>query len=461
MKVSFSLSGAKAKSSAVGAAPPLKQPTAFASLDDDEHVDAAPTSAASSSRGRLDVNKKLVAQRGTFKVPKLPKLHDTDDVEMKDGEDESSAGQEEAEEAKMSKALRKRIEEEKRVDQTVFEYDEVWDKMQEAKLRQKEAKAVESKERKPKYIANLLQSATTRKLDYIRAEEKAIQREREAEGDEFADKDAFVTQAYKDQMAEVRRAEEEEKRREALEKAKKAPSTGMTHFYAQLLKQSEEQHAATVAATITEPEPTSPTSPSTSLTIKRPTIGPAPPPGQQGQNLTIQKPLNLAPISDAELARSAAAEGKDVELNDDGQIVDKRELLSAGLNLSAPNTRRLGLRLSQTKTSASQSGSKDGKDGDIAHRAVGTAASRKEINERRLREVARQAEEEAERVKEERDRLEREREARVVAKRNTEQDVMSARERYLARKRRKLEGDVDGEVGGDVDGKPPDSIMAQ
>lgn len=41
-----------------------------------------------------------------------------------------------------------------------------------------------------------------------------IQREREAEGDEFADKDKFVTQAYKDQMAEVRRAEAEEKKRE-------------------------------------------------------------------------------------------------------------------------------------------------------------------------------------------------------------------------------------------------------
>ncbi len=43
-----------------------------------------------------------------------------------------------------------------------------------------------------------------------------IQREREAEGDEFRDKDAFVTQAYKDQMAEVRRAEEEEKQREGM-----------------------------------------------------------------------------------------------------------------------------------------------------------------------------------------------------------------------------------------------------
>lgn len=43
-----------------------------------------------------------------------------------------------------------------------------------------------------------------------------MQREREAEGDEFNDKEAFVTQAYKDQMAEVRKAEEEEKLREGM-----------------------------------------------------------------------------------------------------------------------------------------------------------------------------------------------------------------------------------------------------
>ena len=41
-----------------------------------------------------------------------------------------------------------------------------------------------------------------------------IQRERDAEGDEFADKEAFVTQAYKDQLAEMQRAEEEERQRE-------------------------------------------------------------------------------------------------------------------------------------------------------------------------------------------------------------------------------------------------------
>ena len=58
--------------------------------------------------------------------------------------------------------------------------------------------------------------ATTRKLDHWRAEEKKYQREREMEGDEFTDKEQFVTQAYKDQMEAVRLAEEEEKKREGV-----------------------------------------------------------------------------------------------------------------------------------------------------------------------------------------------------------------------------------------------------
>jgi len=43
-----------------------------------------------------------------------------------------------------------------------------------------------------------------------------LQHEREMEGDQFADKEAFVTQAYKDQVAEIRRAEEEEKKSEGM-----------------------------------------------------------------------------------------------------------------------------------------------------------------------------------------------------------------------------------------------------
>ncbi|KAJ7709872.1 coiled-coil domain-containing protein 55-domain containing protein, partial [Mycena rosella] len=373
MKLSFSLA-TKPKATPAAQPPSLKRPAAFA-LDDDEPIDAAPT-ASSADKGTA-ANKKLLAQN-----------------------------------VQSSRTMQKRMEAEKRVDQTVYEYDEVWDKMQESKLRQKEAKEVASKDRKPKYIHGLLASASTRRLDYLRAEEKMMQHEREAEGEEFADKESFVTQAYKDQMAEVRAAEEEEKKRDELLKKQGGGSSGLAHFYRKLLEDSEQKHEATVAAT------------------SKPIIGPTP-------NLTITKPPDFTPISDLELAKKARDEGKEVELNDDNQIVDKRDLLVAGLNLSAPNTRRLGDR--------STSGKDKNAEEVQAHRAVGTAASRREINERRAREIQQQMEAEEERMKSEKERADHEATQRIIAKRNNEDAVQSARERYLQRKRQRLETDVEAQ----------------
>lgn len=113
MKVSFSLASSKAKASKpVGDAPSLKRPVAFASLEDDEPVGAVGTASGSNS-SKTPANKQLIAQ---------------------------TVG--------MSKAMKRQIEEEKKVDATVFEYDEVWDKMQEAKARQKVVKEVDTTERK-------------------------------------------------------------------------------------------------------------------------------------------------------------------------------------------------------------------------------------------------------------------------------------------------------------------------
>ncbi|KAJ3725928.1 coiled-coil domain-containing protein 55-domain containing protein [Lentinula raphanica] len=368
-KLSFSLN--KPKTAAPVNPPSLKQPAGFAAFDDDEPVNAAPI--ASSSKETVSANKKLLAQN-----------------------------------VLTSKKLKKQMEEEKKVDATVYEYDEVWDKMQMAKLQQKEAKEADPQRKKPKYIHDLLSSAATRRLDHLRAEEKMMQRERELEGDQFADKESFVTQAYKDQMEEVRKAEEEEKRRDELKK-KQGKGTGLAQFYHKLLEDSEQIHEATVAAT------------------QKPTIGP------QGPlpNMTITKPPDLTPLSDLELARIAREEGKVVELNDDNQIVDKRDLLSGGLNLSGTNTRNLKMRSSTQSDTNS--------DEVQVHRAVGTAASRREINERRNREIERQMEEEHERIEKEREREEHDKTQRLIAKRNTEEDVESARARYLERKRRKLE----------------------
>ena len=60
----------------------------------------------------------------------------------------------------------------------------------------------------------LLDSAEVRKRDFLIAQEKKYKKERETEGDEFAGKEKFVTNAYKRQQEDTRKAEQEEKQRE-------------------------------------------------------------------------------------------------------------------------------------------------------------------------------------------------------------------------------------------------------
>jgi hypothetical protein len=116
MKVSFSLNKPKPSGSAAAtpaAAPSLKRPAAFGSADDDEPIDAAPTSSSDARNNGVAANKQLLAKN-----------------------------------VMTSKTMKKKMEAEMKVDATVFEYDEVWDRMQEVKQRQKEAKELEAIERK-------------------------------------------------------------------------------------------------------------------------------------------------------------------------------------------------------------------------------------------------------------------------------------------------------------------------
>ncbi|CAE6420985.1 unnamed protein product [Rhizoctonia solani] len=343
----------------------------------------------------------------------------------------------------VSRKAQRKMDAELKVDSTVFQYDEVWDGMKLAEAKSKAQKEDNPEARKPKYMKNLLDSAATRRLDHLRAEEKLMQREREAEGDEFADKEKFVTQAYKDQMAEVRRAEAEEKAREEAERKKnKGLGGGMTHFYKRLLEDSSRSHDAAVAATTSESTPSLESTPTTSAPGR---IGPVPVP-----NLTVTrptrgpKPLEVAPNPDevlkseetktkGETKTMIIADGTEVEINDNNEVVDKRELLSAGLNLSAPNTRNLSL------LRAIHGSSNKADEPVVVHRAAGVAASKEEIRKRQQRQLEVQLEEERKRVKEEQEREEREERERIIRKRNDEGAVNDARERYLARKRRKLE----------------------
>ncbi|KAJ9142032.1 hypothetical protein NKR19_g7342, partial [Coniochaeta hoffmannii] len=108
----------------------------------------------------------------------------------------------------LSSALtsRKHAEAAATLDPTVYSYDEVYDTLKAASRKKKEAaKAREEEERnRPRYMASVLSAAAVRERDRLVAEEKRLAREREAEGEEFKDKEKFVTEAYRRQQEEVR-----------------------------------------------------------------------------------------------------------------------------------------------------------------------------------------------------------------------------------------------------------------
>jgi coiled-coil domain-containing protein 55 len=114
MKLSFSLTN-KAATKSVGDAPSLKRPAAFESLEDDTTDD----NAFQSARNGGTRNGDLVARN-----------------------------------IQLSKSAQKRMEKEQQIDATVYQYDEVYDSMQDAKSKQKEAKERESKERKVSYLTS-------------------------------------------------------------------------------------------------------------------------------------------------------------------------------------------------------------------------------------------------------------------------------------------------------------------
>ena len=153
-------------------------------------------------------------------------------------------------------------------------------------------------------MGDLLAAAETRKRDQLRAKEKMLAKDREAEGDEFADKEKFVTGAYKRQQEEMRRLEAEEAAREQeAEERKRREGGGLKSLYKNMLERDDQKHMAALKAA-KEAKSRAPV-----------VIG-------GGEQTEVKKEK-----SEADLAREKGA-----IINEDGQVIDKRQLLNAGLN---------------------------------------------------------------------------------------------------------------------------------
>ncbi len=333
----------------------------------------------------------------------------------------------------------------------------------------------------PKYIDAFLASAKQRNLDKLRAEEKMLQHERDREGDAFVDKDKFVTGAYKKQMEEVRRAEEEEREKEgryregmggdrskvkqgrgltppatAERDRKSKTGPGMTSFYRTMLDADEERHAAAMAAaSASAATKAARAAAGPSLAIKPPSAAPAAPaydPEPESDAylrreaaLHAAASATAAPVVETLPATSVVVADERVEVNDDGAIVDHRVLLKAGLNITKKPVAPMP---SATDRAAAAPTAER-----YVSRAVGAAATPAERAARertRLAGLVREEEERRAREVREKERAEEDaarRRSEANKGKEGERKRREARERFEQRKRQRLaEG---AKAGGD------------
>lgn len=306
---------------------------------------------------------------------------------------------------------RKHAKEAEEIDPSIYSYDAVYDsiKAKRDKPKQQKSNNAEGEEENSKYMSALMRSAEVRKRDQLRARDRLLAKEREAEGDEFADKEKFVTAAYRAQQEEIKKMEEAEAARERAEeeRRKRTGESGMMGFYRQMLARDEEEHGEVMKATEEAARKIAAVESTATADTEE---------GDATENK-----------STAQIAAEMNARGANIVLNDEGEVVDKRQLLSAGLNVvpkpksklsestrAGPSTAAGGIR-----PGAARPGAKWARDAQRARQTEMIAAQ--------LEEKARQ-EEEAEKARQ-KELAEKNR------SRKTESDVSSARERYLARKK--------------------------
>jgi coiled-coil domain-containing protein 55 len=123
-------------------------------------------------------------------------------------------------------------------DANAFEYDAVFDDI--AKSRGAKAKELASErvERQSRYIGDLIAKAEARKKEDDASYERRLLKERLKEDHLFADKDKFVTAAYRAKLQEDAKWLAEDKARDAVEEEEDVTKRGagaMTSFYSNLM----------------------------------------------------------------------------------------------------------------------------------------------------------------------------------------------------------------------------------
>ena len=225
------------------------------------------------------------------------------------------------------------------LDPSIYDYDGIYESLH----AQPKAPAASdpSATSKPKYMTSLHTAAEQRKRDLLRAKEKLLAREREAEGDAFADKETFVTGAYKRQQEQLRKEEEEEKRKDEEARQRRIDGGGgMRELYKGMLDQGEERHQAVLKA------------------VEESKVKPNDSNAGQGDD------VGKAGKEKKQKSEVDMAKEKGLVVNEDGEIVDKRQLLSAGLNAASGAARAKKVKPPPARPHTNAGGGSGGREGD-------------------------------------------------------------------------------------------------
>lgn len=90
---------------------------------------------------------------------------------------------------RLKKQTQIEIEKALKEDPTAFEYDEIYDKLEEQKAKIN-PKATKEKTTEAKYVPGIMKAAARRQMEFEKYQDKKVQKEREAEGDLWKDKEA-------------------------------------------------------------------------------------------------------------------------------------------------------------------------------------------------------------------------------------------------------------------------------
>lgn len=171
-------------------------------------------------------------------IPKLSNVFGDDNAsDEEDGTDwVRKALKAESEKNRMKKQTKLDIQRALNEDPTIYQYDEVYDNMERSKS---QSDVKKEKEKKPRYIQKLLKTADRRKKEQEHRVERMVQKEREAEGEMYADKESFVTSSYRAKLEEFKEMEEEEARMSRLEAiGDVTKQQDMSGFYRHLYEQT-------------------------------------------------------------------------------------------------------------------------------------------------------------------------------------------------------------------------------